>query len=307
MDALQLGPLVVSAPRLVAGVGLLTLIVAAEVAARRAGARARGANWAWNAAGAVVVGARLGFVAENAPYFFGRPLEALMFWQGGFSPWWGVAAGTVVAAWSLGWRPRALLAALGPAVLALAAWLAVPALLTPVAEAARRLPDVTLTTLAGDQVSLADLSGGPLVVNSWATWCLPCRREIPQLARAAAENPEVTFLFVNQGEQRAAVEAFLTADPSRRALLAAHPGRVLLDRDMAVAARLGGVGLPTTYFFAPGGELLGTHVGEISGAALAGWVRRLKAAYSQTRPAPPPTGSSPAPSAAARSRALGWT
>lgn len=306
MDALQLGPLVVSTPRLLAAVGLAALLVAAEVAAGRArrspGASGapRTANWAWNAAGGALLGARAGFVLENLAYFAPRPLEAIMFWQGGFSPWWGVAVAAVVAAWSLRWRPPALLGAAGPAAVGLAVWLAVPALFTPVGASARHLPDITLETLGGAQVRLADAAPGPLVVNTWATWCLPCRREIPQLARAAADNPDVSFLFVNHGEQAAAVVAFLASDPSREALMELHPDRVLLDPGMAVATAMGGVGLPTTYFFAPGGELVGTHVGEISGAALANWVRRLNAMYSQTTPAPPATSSSPPVSAAAR-------
>lgn len=275
MSAIRLGALVISAPRFYAALALLVLVAAAELAARRArrrapdeGAAPVSANWAWNAAGVVVLGARVGFVIENLGYFSSRPLEALAFWQGGFAPWWGVASGAALVAWTF--RPLgAVRAALVPAALALAVWLVLPPLLTPAQTSAVTLPQLELERLTGGVVRLEALAAGPLIVNTWATWCLPCRREIPQLARAAAENPNATFLLVNQGENPEAVREFLADYP------AVNLDDVLLDGGMEVAERLGGVGLPTTYFFAAGGELVATHVGEISGAALDQMLRRM--------------------------------
>ncbi len=278
MDALRIGALVISAPRFYAALGLLVLVVLAEVFAWRARRRAatqndaaqpRSANWAWNAAGVVLLGARVGFVLENLGYFSARPLEALAFWQGGFSPWWGIVAGALMVVWSFRGHLGGLRVAAVPAALALAVWLLVPPLLTPARTEAATLPTLRLERLTGGEVDLADLTAGPLVVNTWATWCLPCRREIPQLARAAAENPGVTFLLVNQGEQRETVRAFLEGFPG------VALDSVLLDHSMEVASSLGGVGLPTTYFFAKGGKYVSTHVGEISGAGLEQAVHRM--------------------------------
>lgn len=290
MDALRLGPLVLSAPRLFAGLGLALLVLSAEFVARRAtrqgkAGTATDASWAWNAAGAAVLGARIGFVLENLPYFRNAPAEALMIWQGGFSPWWGIGAGVAVAALTLrsNWR-----AALVPGIIALAGWALLPALLTPATTTERRLPDLTIPTLAGEAVALRGHVGRPVVLNVWATWCLPCRREIPQLARAAELHPEVTFLFVNQGEQRAAVQSFLSDQRLFPGGVALPEGAVLLDGSGAVSTALGGVGLPTTYFFGPSGTLEGVHVGEISGAALSLWSGRLNAMYSQISPLPEP-------------------
>lgn len=289
MDALRLGPLVVSAPRLHAGLALAVLVGTAELVAWRRGRRrggvgdgaeasalpegGAGAGWAWNAAFATLLGARVAFVIENGGYFAGRPLEALQFWQGGFSAWWGVVVGAGAAAVSLGRARRtgvadAFTAAVLPTVAALGVWLLVPALLNPAQQGPMSLPAVALESLAGGVIEL--LPGRPLVVNEWATWCVPCRRELPQLARAAAENPGVRFLFVNQAEGRATVASFLTAYPD------VSLGDVLLDHAGTLAAELRGIGLPTTYFFSATGTLLGTHVGEISGAALERWVHRLQ-------------------------------
>ena len=58
-------------------------------------------------------------------------------------------------------------------------------------------------------VQLADYQGGPLVINLWATWCPPCRREMPVLENAQRMRPDVTFLFVNQAESMQSVSTYL--------------------------------------------------------------------------------------------------
>lgn len=270
MDALRIGFFVISAPRFYAGLGLLLLVLLAEFGAwrrRRFGQEgAADAAWAWNALFGVLLGARLGFVLQNFTYYRQEPWQAFAFWQGGFSPWWGVLVGAVVALVTLRRRER-FGALLVPSVVALGAWLLVPPLLSPAGGVTVALPVGAIERLEGDPFDLAAAAHGPTVVNVWASWCIPCRREMPQLARAAAENPDVLVLYVNLGEGREKVEEFLHAHPTVRR------DHVLLDTDRRVGTALGGVGLPTTYFFS-GGEHVYTHVGEISGPALE---RRLAA------------------------------
>src|SRR5690606_7643955 len=109
VSAYQIGPLVLSAPRLYAALGRAVLVLAAEVVAWRRNRAAMpsgrdaeppspaSASWAWNAAVAVVLGARMGFVLENLGAFLAQPLAMIQIWQGGFSPWWGVGAGVLVS------------------------------------------------------------------------------------------------------------------------------------------------------------------------------------------------------------------
>lgn len=78
------------------------------------------------------------------------------------------------------------------------------------AEEGDRLPDVEIVTLDdGTTTSLADIDG-PAVVNLWATWCAPCRREIPDFeAVHQARGDEVRFVGINIGEDAEDAQAFL--------------------------------------------------------------------------------------------------
>lgn len=106
-----------------------------------------------------------------------------------------------------------------------------------------------------------------MVVNLWATWCAPCRREMPVLQQAQAARPEVHFVFLNQGESAERVLAFLGSQqlPLRNVLLDAHG---------QAGAQLGHRALPTTLFYDASGRLVDTRVGELSHATLA---QRLEA------------------------------
>lgn len=130
----------------------------------------------------------------------------------------------------------------------------------PVAGAAT-LPSLPLTDLDGAPVDLKQFEGRPVVLNLWATWCPPCRREMPVLERAADERPDVAFVFANQAESSEAVRDFL-----------AHEGlqldNMLLDPDTAVARHFQARGLPTTLFFNADGTLRNAHLGEVSRSRL---------------------------------------
>lgn len=125
--------------------------------------------------------------------------------------------------------------------------------------AAIDVPDVTLTGLGGREVDLRSFVGRPLVLNLWATWCPPCRREMPLLVRTANSRSDVTFVFANQdrGNSAGLVRSFL--DESGLVM-----EWVLLDPENVLQRKLATSGLPTTYFFDAHGRLVAQHVGEIS-------------------------------------------
>ena len=140
-----------------------------------------------------------------------------------------------------------------------------------VAHQGLRLPNMTLQTLAGETRTLQDLRGKPVVVNLWATWCPPCRREMPALMRFAETNPQVAVVLVNQGEEAATVAAYLQQEK-----LPSHA--VWLDPRSDMGVFVGQQALPTTLFFDARGRLQEVRVGELSEATLQQKVRALQAA-----------------------------
>lgn len=122
-------------------------------------------------------------------------------------------------------------------------------------------PGFTLSALDGRRVSLADRLGRPVLLNFWATWCGPCRQELPLLARAAATHPPLSVLALDQGEGGDAVRGFVVGIPGTS-------GLVLLDSGRAVAGQYAVTGLPVTVAIDAGGTVRGVHVGELTQAAL---------------------------------------
>jgi thiol-disulfide isomerase/thioredoxin len=83
------------------------------------------------------------------------------------------------------------------AVLLLCCWVAAPVL-------AKSAPDPAYKTLDGQTRKLSTLRGKTVVVNFWATWCLPCQDELPRLSRLAAEYADkpVVFVFISIDEPK---------------------------------------------------------------------------------------------------------
>ncbi|MCI1009253.1 TlpA family protein disulfide reductase [Pseudomonas oryzihabitans] len=130
------------------------------------------------------------------------------------------------------------------------------------AETSRPSPDqVPLATLDGQVATLRHYQGKITVVNLWATWCAPCRKEMKVFEEAQRAYPNVAIVLINQGETAAKAKDFLSA---QNLVLS----DVLLDRDMTMMAAVDSVGLPTTTFYDKHGALLESHLGEISATEL---------------------------------------
>lgn len=123
------------------------------------------------------------------------------------------------------------------------------------------LPDVTLPCLgAGPAVRLAALRGTPLVVNVWASWCDPCRAELPVLAQVSARaGRAVRFL---------GVDVMDFAPDQALGLLAASKVSFpsVVDYDRATKAALRWTGPPMTVLVRPDGTIAYRHVGELTSA-----------------------------------------
>lgn len=108
-------------------------------------------------------------------------------------------------------------------------------------EEGNRAPDFELETLDGDEVKLSDLKGERVLVNFWATWCPPCRAEIPDLQKFH-EDTDVTILAINATETE---ESHDNIPKFVKNFEMEFP--VLLDEDSSVSTTYQAQALPTSY------------------------------------------------------------
>lgn len=263
MTAITLGPLVLPGDRFALLAALVLFLVITGVLAARISPRFNG--WSTVVALGALAAARLGHVIENAGHFAETPWRALAIWQGGFSWIWTAPVVIVATVLMLPMR-RERLWALVP----LLAAGVVGATLLHRAETTPPIapPALALISLDDTAVDLERLAGQPTVINLWASWCAPCRREMPTLQAAQAAHPEVRFLYINQREPEAVIRAWMADE-------GLGLGPVLRDPYGAVADHYGAVGLPATLFLDADGRLRAAHLGEISPEELARQVARI--------------------------------
>lgn len=259
MLSVSLGPLALSISTVVLLVALGLAMLVARRCSRSEIRAATDSTLFWLFALAVVA-ARLAFVALYWAQYRLAPWQALDLRDGGFVPWAGIAMAGL-AALAFGWRTPARRWALGWGITAgLAVWLA-GGLALGWQQARSSLPHQSLVDSDNATVTLSRYQGQPLVVNLWATWCPPCRREMPVLVAAQRARPGVRFVYVNQGETPAMAATFLGTT-------GVHPADVLYDTSGSLARAVGAMAYPTTLFYGPDGQLKGSHLGELSGASL---------------------------------------
>ena len=128
----------------------------------------------------------------------------------------------------------------------------------PAPRRPKTVPEIYLPDLSGKKRSLTEWQGRPLMINFWATWCGPCRDEIPLLMKLrtehAKEGLEIIGIAMDFHDPVAAYVA-----------RAGMPYPVLLaDQDATAPQALGvGMGLPTTLFVDRDGRIVSSHVGEL--------------------------------------------
>jgi cytochrome c biogenesis protein CcmG/thiol:disulfide interchange protein DsbE len=126
------------------------------------------------------------------------------------------------------------------------------------AQIGQPLGNFTLQNLDGAPVSLADYSGRMVLINAWATWCPPCRAEMPALNDyyQAHKNQGFVILAINAGDAQSQAAAFA------QQLGLAFP--VLLDPDTRLLDSLGIHSFPTSILLGRDGRVKAIHVGMFS-------------------------------------------
>lgn len=132
----------------------------------------------------------------------------------------------------------------------------------PVYAAMPTQPSLKVTTLDGKPYDLAAQRGHWVIVNFWATWCVPCIKELPDISQFVKSHPNVRAIGV----------AYEDTDPSDiRAFLDKHPvsypvAQVTMDKPLTDFDEPRG--LPTTYLIGPDGKVAKHFMGPITSAAL---------------------------------------
>lgn len=143
----------------------------------------------------------------------------------------------------------------------------------PAVGAPQRLPHFVLDDLYGEPRNIHEWSGRPLLINFWATWCAPCRREIPLLETLHKENAGIQVLGIAIDRQPD-VESFVGE------FGVSYPNLVGQEDAIAVSELFGldGLGLPFSVLVGGDGNILTVHIGEVNASQLTA-IAEISAAY----------------------------
>jgi peroxiredoxin len=133
-------------------------------------------------------------------------------------------------------------------------------------------PNFVLANLEGEAVRLTDFRGQPVIVNFWATWCPPCRIEMPDLQAAYEryDGEDLAILALNQSEPAILVRDYFYEEMG----LTFTP---LIDEVGLVSDRYGIFSFPTSLFLDETGTIFAVHRGLMTGEQLDGYMAELLA------------------------------
>jgi thiol-disulfide isomerase/thioredoxin len=136
---------------------------------------------------------------------------------------------------------------------------------TPTPADASLAADFQLVTLDGETVQLSDLRGRYVLINFWATWCPPCRAEMPYIQQLADTHADqLTVLGVNMRETAEQVQPFVAKAALTFPMLLYPDDHTLRFYDVRA--------LPMTFVVDPNGELILRQVGQLQPAAFDEWL-----------------------------------
>lgn len=129
-------------------------------------------------------------------------------------------------------------------------------------------PDFTVTSVNGETFTLSALRGTPVVLNFWATWCPPCRAELPELQAASQKLAgQVAIVGINQAENGEQVRAFA----GQLGLTFTMPLDERADVSRLYAVR----SLPTTFFIDRAGVIRRIQIGAVTEATLTQYLKDI--------------------------------
>lgn len=129
--------------------------------------------------------------------------------------------------------------------------------------------DFNLKDLNGKEISLSDLKGKKVFLNFWASWCPPCRAEMPDIEKLYAEtkDSDLVILAVNLGEDKNTVKSFIDKNN--------YKFKVLLDSDQNVAAKYNITSIPTSFFIDKEGTIVEKRIGAMTYEEMKNYVNTI--------------------------------
>ncbi len=216
-----------------------------------------------------MVAGRAGFVVQHLDSYLASPLAMLDIRDGGFSVLISLAV-FLVGVGAMAWRRqplrRPLLISSVAGLCVLGIVYALMHLYGP--QQGKPVENIELHDLDGQRININDFQGKPAVVNLWATWCPPCRREMPVLAESQQANPHINYVFANQRETAETIRDYLREENI-------DLDNILIDDRGKLAQVIKSNGLPTTLFLDKQGRLVDVRLGELSRATLQDRVQAL--------------------------------
>ncbi|MEW6565959.1 MAG: TlpA disulfide reductase family protein [Spirochaetota bacterium] len=120
---------------------------------------------------------------------------------------------------------------------------------------AQALPVIRVPGLDGKQIDIKDFAGAFVILNFWATWCPPCKAEMPSMETfyKTFKDKQLTIFAISTGEKPDTVQSFIKANP--------HSFPIGLDSSGQLGAIFAGRGIPTTYIVNPEGKAIAGTIG----------------------------------------------
>lgn len=130
-----------------------------------------------------------------------------------------------------------------------------------------RAPDFTVEDLSGETLNLSSLRGKPVFVNFWATWCLPCLEEMPEIQALYEKNPGAFHVVAISDEPRNTVVRYLEDFD--------YTFPIYLDRRGEVGRSYLVRAMPTSIFIDEQGIIRARHIGQLSGPEMEEYLQTI--------------------------------
>jgi peroxiredoxin len=129
--------------------------------------------------------------------------------------------------------------------------------------------DFKLKDLDGNEVSLSDLKGKKVFLNFWATWCPPCKEEMPDIEKLYQEtkDSDLVIVAIEIGEPLSTVKSFIDSNK--------YNFKILIDPSQSVATQYNIAAIPTSYFIDVDGNIISKNVGAMNIEQMRAYIKTL--------------------------------